>query len=81
MNLSWTEVTTTSGTVVDHVVKRISGQGTVTTICTAVGAVTISLGMVRCTDGSPGANPTYTQQPTIVRNSQTTWTRPASNPA
>ncbi len=40
------EVTTTSGTVVDHVVKRFSGQGTVTTICTAVGAIRISLGMV-----------------------------------
>lgn len=81
MNLSWTEVTTTSGIVVDYVVERISGQGTVTTICTAVGAITISLGVVRCTDGSPGAQPTYTQQPIVIRDSQTTWSRPASIPA
>ena len=52
-----------------------------TTSGTVVDAITISLGMVRCTDGSPGANPTYTQQPTVVRNPQTTWTRSASNPA
>ncbi len=81
MNLSWSQVTVSSGAAITYVVKRTSGTGTVTTICTAVGAITISLGVVRCTDGSPGANPTYTQQPTIVRNSQTTWTRPASNPA
>ncbi len=73
-NLTWDEVTISSGDQVSYIVIRIEANGNQTTICTGSKAPKVSLGTVSCTDDKPGRNPTYTEQPYVFVNSQTTWT-------
>ena len=72
--LSWDAVTISSGQEVAYVVVRISSSGNKSTICTGRNAPTVSSGTVSCVDDKPGSNPTYTEQPYVFVNSQTTWT-------
>ena len=77
--LSWPSVTTSSGSNVNYRVVRSGPDGTVE-VCSGTDAPIVSGSLVSCIDRAVQANAsyTYTEQPLLMRQSQTTWFRPAS---
>jgi hypothetical protein len=78
--LSWSSVTTSSGSNVNYRVLRSGLDGTVE-VCSGTDAPVVSGSLVSCVDRTVQADAsyTYTEQPLLIRQSQTTWSRPTSN--
>ena len=78
--LTWAPVSASNGATVTYVVTRIR-LGISTAVCTGTNVPVLTAGLLTCTDKKPGAGVlTYTEQPTVVRSGQVTWSRPPSTP-
>jgi len=78
--LTWAPVSASNGAAVTYVVTRIR-LGISTAVCTGTNLPTLNAGLMTCTDKKPGTGVlTYTEQPTVVRSGQVTWSLPPSTP-